>query len=197
MNRPLSPNGTPTTTGRHLVLLRQNALNEGIQALQETAGARNVVRMSEVIRDEDATKRLQQADTILFEKLGVAVVNLDPERLSALNVAQEDSPIQAIEPERVVYALHVNGISHRGGSRLLEKQTISPTKPMLTTDYLRGYRDAQYISLKPRRVKGKTRKLQIWHNTRKKKTPKELSQCISYVKWTLMTRFASRWIWLY
>src|SRR5882762_4723036 len=56
---------------------------------------------------------------------------------------------------------------------------------------------AQYISLKPRRVKGKTRKLQIWHNTRKKKTPKELSQCISYVKWTLMTRFASRWIWRY
>lgn len=143
MNRPLPPSGTPTTTGRHLVLLRQNMLNEGIQALQETAGARNVVRMSEVIQSERAPEQLRQADTILFERLGVAVVNLDPERLSALSIAQESSSIQAIEPERIVYAMHhINGINHRGGPSLLEKQPPSQTRSTLTIDYLRGYRDA-------------------------------------------------------
>jgi subtilisin family serine protease len=78
----------PKFTGRSLVLLRENAVAEGIQMLSELIGTRGT------------------DDIIGFENLGVAVVNAAPEDLSASTRSLEDSPILSVEPERYFYAIN-------------------------------------------------------------------------------------------
>jgi subtilisin family serine protease len=120
----MSQNTGAETTGRYLVLLREDAVSEGAQALSEVVG-------------------VQSANTTIFSELGVAVVDAEPAQLRSLNTNQEDSPILAIEPERVVYALQDIPLD----------ETIAPPAPALlgstisstisiSGDYLRGYRDA-------------------------------------------------------
>jgi subtilisin family serine protease len=116
------------TTGRHLVMFATDGVKDGMKALGELGV--EPVRASAMGEDAD------REAPILFDKLGVAVVDAPPEQLMAAAGGPSDSgPILAIEPERVVYALETepalrpweaqDGV---GGGR--------------SADYLRGYRDA-------------------------------------------------------
>src|SRR5436190_2048000 len=59
-------------------------------------------------------------------------------------------------------------ISRLKGEQGKPKIKANTEAPDLSSEKERRQPKPQYISLKPRRVRGKTRKLQIWHNTRKK-----------------------------
>lgn len=109
------------TTGRYLVLFREDAVDAGMQMLSETAS----INLS------------GEADSpIVLSTLGVAIVDAAPAQLRSLRMsADESSPILAIEPERVVYALEEPEL---GNPKFLR----SPTTMDVTADYLKGYRDA-------------------------------------------------------
>ncbi|MEA5595442.1 S8 family peptidase [Rivularia sp. UHCC 0363] len=77
----------PRFTGRSLVLLREDAVAEGLQILADTVGTRS-------------------ADSITgYESIGVAVVDAPPEQISTNTRAIDDSPILFVEPERYVYPI--------------------------------------------------------------------------------------------
>jgi subtilisin len=80
---------TDETTGRSLVLFEDGAAAAGIEALQEATG----------LEVAPARARGQY-----FETLGVAVVDVPPDRLAQ---AEASTAIIAVEPERVVRALEV------------------------------------------------------------------------------------------
>jgi subtilisin family serine protease len=109
------------TTGRYLVLFREDAVAAGMQMLSESAS----INLS------------GEADSpIVLNTLGVAVVSAEPAQLRSLRMsADENSPILAIEPERVVYALEEPELDR-------PKLLRSPTTIDVTADYLKGYRDA-------------------------------------------------------
>lgn len=112
------------TTGKYLVLFQEDAVSDGAQLLSTRAG-------------------IQGSDTLVFSDLGVAVVDAAPAQLSSLNISvQNDSPILAVEPEQVVYAL--NNLPF-DDEVLDDAPTFSHTGSLsgsLPGDYLRGYRDA-------------------------------------------------------
>lgn len=125
----------PETTGRYLVLLRENAVDSAIQALHDVAGISSVARASDFENSALSAEQLQASDPVLFDRLGVAIVTLDPEQLQSLSaVTDESSPIALIEPERVVYAL--SDVGANTGEQLPSSSTT------LSLEYLQGYRDA-------------------------------------------------------
>ena len=81
-----------------------------------------------------------EADTVVFDDLGVAVCDTPPDQIQALSGVESASGILAVEPERVVYALNDEP----------RVPTILPVTPApalgvseaWTVEYLRGYRDA-------------------------------------------------------
>jgi subtilisin family serine protease len=88
------------TTGRYLVLLPEESTSEGIRALTDTTGVREI-------------------DDSALSNIGVAVVSLDPDRVQSLNAAVAgDAPILAVEPERIVYAIGASLISTDTGNYL-------------------------------------------------------------------------------
>lgn len=117
MNRPEM--NRPETTGRYLVLLREDAMDAGLQALSESVSVN--------LYSAEAT---QNSNAVVLSELGVAVVEALPEQLSTMRISAEgNSPILAIEPEQVVYALGTPGPDN-------------PAPLSLSADYLIGYRDA-------------------------------------------------------
>ena len=77
----------PRFTGRSLVLLREDAVTEGMETLRDNVGTRST----------DGIVR--------FDELGVAIVDAPPEELSVSTRSLTDSPILAIEPERFFYPI--------------------------------------------------------------------------------------------
>lgn len=135
MNTLNSLMAQPETTGRYLVLLRENELDAGVQALQESVGVRSVARASDFEGSALSAEQLESADILVFDNLGIAVVSLNPEQRQSLSVASaQTNSVLAIEPERVVYALSDVDMGRLG-------QTISATNANLSVQYLRGYRD--------------------------------------------------------
>lgn len=136
MTSPISSINGSETTGRYLVLLREDALDAGIRTLHDYTGRRRVARAADFETNAVSAEQLEQTDTTVFDNLGVAVCTLDPEQLQSLHEASdENSPIAVIEPERVVYALNAQRLG-----------IVEPLAPSLTTnltvEYLKGYRDA-------------------------------------------------------
>ncbi|WP_414585010.1 S8 family peptidase [Scytonema sp. PCC 10023] len=120
MNNLNVESGAIETTGRYLVLFREDAVAEGVQMLSESTG----------VRAASPEEFQQQPSSILLRTLGVAVVSAEPEQLRSLRaVSEEESPILAIEPERVVYAI----------SDVLQPLDLTSKASI---DYLQGYRDA-------------------------------------------------------
>ena len=114
-------------TGRHLVLLRDNGIKEGLQALKSIAGLSDVCNAADFGASALEMTQANQSDAFVLDHLKVAVVNAEPSQVKELRVAaDDDGPIQAIEPERVMYALSTSA--------------QPPTSP-LSLEYLRGYRD--------------------------------------------------------
>jgi subtilisin family serine protease len=110
----MTQNMTPSMTGKYLVLLREDSVSEGVQLLSETIAT-------------------PDSDTLVFGELGVAVVDSDPTQLNALRIASQDSPILAVEPEQVLYALQ---------DAPSNVAPLTSANINVSMDYLRGYRDA-------------------------------------------------------
>ena len=128
------------TTGRFLVLLREGATDEGVTSIEKRTGKKLTA----------ATKALstlgieseQRPEGILFETLGVAVVESPPEEIQGVmaEAAGESSPILHVEPERYVYALAAPTLVP---APLEEEEPVLPAQPAATPfEYLLGYRDA-------------------------------------------------------
>ncbi len=100
-NGPEGP--APGTTGRYLVLLREDDIDAGINALSDTVGL-SITSVADF--DQDAVEGDQQAEADVFDQLTVRVVDTPPEYTQALGavVAEEDA-IVAVEPERRVFIL--------------------------------------------------------------------------------------------
>lgn len=147
----------PGTTGRFLVLLREDAVKAGVKALSEAAGLK-VASTADFESGAVDAEQMAEAEAILFEDLGVVVVDTPPEQIQAISAAAgEENAILAIEPERVVYALRAAAapartITTEQPSEAPEYLPLPPppeVSPLPTaaaaefpTEFLRGYRDA-------------------------------------------------------
>jgi subtilisin family serine protease len=128
----------PETTGRYLVLLDQDAVDSGIQALSNVAGVHDVARSAEFGDRSPNASDLANANAVVLDDIGVAVVNANPEQAQALSVAvSTSSAVMTVEPERVVYAL--SDLST--GPIISQPLTNGSSSGLsLTPDYLKGYR---------------------------------------------------------
>lgn len=107
------------TTGRYLVLMQEGSAKTHIEALKNVAGVK-AASTSDFKKGGVNLETLGGAQAVVFESLGVAVMDTPPDQTEAVSFAiSGDNPILALEPERIVYAV--------GDA---------------TADYLRGYRDA-------------------------------------------------------
>ena len=125
MDNDLMSQTAGATTGRFVVTFREGAHTEALAALKKHGGVTKARLMTSADFGQNGVDMAQFPDAggVVFEHIGIAVVNIDPN--AALAMAQdagEGSAILAIEPEGYMYAL----------SEL----------PSLTLDYLRGFRDA-------------------------------------------------------
>lgn len=92
-------------TGRYVVLLDQQEQDRGMEALRSSVGIASFehVRGAEAGRSAELLERPDVS--VLFDDLGVAVVEAQPDQRHALVTTAESEPtIIAAEPERVVYA---------------------------------------------------------------------------------------------
>jgi subtilisin family serine protease len=133
-----SPSGGaagPGTTGRFLVLLREDG-GAGAQTLNKVAGLK-VATTADFSTAGATAEGLGAAGGIVFEGLGVAVVDAEPDQVNALSAAGE-SGILAVERERIVHAI--------GETLLPGVARLAPPAPLsgggVQLEYVRGYRDA-------------------------------------------------------
>jgi subtilisin family serine protease len=118
----------PGTTGRTLVLLEEDAGSGAASFLSDVAGLSSV---SSAELAGDGTAAAEDPGNVVFEDLGVAVVDAAPDQVSALGVATAgENPILAVEAERLVYALELGVLAQR------------PVAGPVPAEYLRGFRDA-------------------------------------------------------
>jgi subtilisin len=129
------------TTGRSLVLFEEGEAAAGLQAVQEAVGI-------DVVAASGAESAPAEGGGLVFESLGVAVVDVPPEQVIQ---AAGDSAILAIEPERIVYALEATHHAPPAGNGYAAlPQAPPPPLPVAragdgggrSADYLRGYREA-------------------------------------------------------
>jgi subtilisin len=125
----------PGTTGRFLVLLREDA-DAGAAMLSRVSGLR--VASAADFEGGAAPEDLGGADALVLPQLGICVIVAQPDQIQALGASVEDTGVLAIEPERVVYAIQ-DGPALQPG--LLGFAQGSGTQPV-SLEYLRGYRDA-------------------------------------------------------
>lgn len=123
------------TTGSYLVLLEDEEIDASVSALKNAAGV-SVTSAADVEAGALDAEQLRDEPSVVFDRLAVAVVTVEPDQLEAINasVADAASPISVVEPERRVFALEMPGPG--GGISPLEQV------PALSADYLRGFRDA-------------------------------------------------------
>jgi subtilisin len=129
------------TTGRSLVLFGEGRNEAGLVAVQEAIGV-------PVVPASGEESVPAQGGGVLFESLGVAVVDAPPEQLLD---AVGETAILAVEPERIVYALETTADASTATNGHAALQPTAPSaQPMATAkesgghsaEYLRGYRAA-------------------------------------------------------
>ncbi|WP_026425523.1 S8 family serine peptidase [Actinokineospora inagensis] len=100
MTNPEDTTPDDTHTGRYLVLLEDDAAAAGTRELNRIAG----IRVASTA--EAAATDFPAPDGVVLHRLGVAVVDADPDQVSALSRAvDEPGPIAALEAERRVFAI--------------------------------------------------------------------------------------------
>lgn len=122
------------TTGSYLVLMEEDQVDAGIKALKKTAGV-SVTNAADGEAGALDAEQLRDEPSVVFDRLGVAVVTAEPDQLEAIDASAADaaSPISVVELERKVYALDTQGTGEGG---------LLPAGEALSADYLRGFRDA-------------------------------------------------------
>jgi subtilisin family serine protease len=133
---PASAFATARTTGRHLLLLEEDAATAAARHLKQSAGL-TVARTGQAKDGLLAAGEAEAADAVIYDRLGVAVVATAPDQLERLGAGgpAAETGILLMEPERPVFALDVqppvpcaSGAAGRPSG--------------LSAEYLRGYRDA-------------------------------------------------------
>ncbi len=113
-------------TGKYLVLMRDDGVEEGLKAIKECSGLSSVCNAADYEGAAVEMAEAQGAEVFVLDKLKVAVVDADPNQASSLQAAAaDDGAIMAVEPERIMFAL-----------------TGDPLSSPCMHEYLRGYRDA-------------------------------------------------------
>jgi subtilisin family serine protease len=121
----------PETTGRYLVLFRDDAIESGLQMLGQATS-----------RGLSGSEQPASEESVVLPTLGVAIVDAEPAQLRSLAISEDHNPILAIEPEQVVYAIE-ESISSRFLDLIPPATKLETTPlPQLSIDYLKGYRDA-------------------------------------------------------
>jgi subtilisin family serine protease len=111
-----SPEAPGEYTGRYLVILREDATEEGTEALR-SAGGLNVHSTADVESGVLAQETVQEADAVVFHNLGVALVDAPTNGIESVTSAAATNPaILAMEPERVCQAIQTGPIAVRSGS---------------------------------------------------------------------------------
>lgn len=104
-DEPLTTPAGPETTGRTLVLFSRSATPKARDTLQQSAGL-SAMSAPEV---GEQPREMGELDTegIVYEQVGVAVVEADPDQVQALETvaAGPQDTVLAVEPERMVYAI--------------------------------------------------------------------------------------------
>ncbi len=98
------------TTGRSVVVLSDGVRGDReaiAQALRSLAGVTSVLHMADMGSQERDPGTAASPEAIVFQTLGVAVLECDPAQLSAMHRAADDpgAAILAVEPERVMRAI--------------------------------------------------------------------------------------------
>lgn len=147
-------------TGRMLVLVEEEAIADGLKELENKAG----IRAASIDTDDDEGQKASDGNVCL-RQLGVIIVEGEPEQHKRIAIAVDDdqSPILAMEPERVVrmiarrrsaQQLAAPGIHGNDAAGLgfdIPSGLIQPGQPdnsnrsdapQLTREFLRGYREA-------------------------------------------------------
>jgi subtilisin family serine protease len=133
--------GGAETTGRFLVLFEEGEAEAGAAALSDVAGM-SVRGATLTAGEPDA------GSALVFEELGVAVVDALPDQRGAVAAVSDESPaILAIEPERIVYALEILAYTPTApatGNGVHGQEPETPPAPPAgrSADYLQGFRDA-------------------------------------------------------
>src|SRR6266700_1557746 len=93
----------PEYTGRYLVLLREDASPaKGAEFLSDRN--LNVVSTADFEQGILPEEEARRVDGVVFHNIGVALVDAPPEQMAGVAAATAtESPIQAVEPERVCY----------------------------------------------------------------------------------------------
>ena len=134
---PASAFAAARNTGRHLLLLAEDAATAAARHLRQSAGL-TVARTGQAKDGLLSTAEAQAADVVIYDRLGVAVMAAAPDQVERLGaaVSAAETGILLIEPERLVYAL---------GAPPPHPSAPGPAagRPSgLSGEYLRGYRDA-------------------------------------------------------
>lgn len=100
---PLTP--AEGTTGRYLVLMEPGAIRSATRALYDKAGL-TLASVSDFEGAPAKALQINASEGVVFDDLGIAVVNALPDQIGAMGVAVTSNPaFQWVEPERVVYAI--------------------------------------------------------------------------------------------
>jgi subtilisin family serine protease len=99
---------TDAVTGRLLVLLSERSVRMSVAALRRAAGPR-IATTLDVRSGVLSAEQSEGADAVYFDRLGVALVNVDPRdaaRTARIRAAAAENAarILAVEPERYVHA---------------------------------------------------------------------------------------------
>lgn len=95
-------------TGRYIVTFREGATKEGVAMMSKNLGTKRLAATSDFSKSGWEAEAIVAVDGALFETLGMAVIGVaDSDALAHMQAvsAEADSPIIAIEPEMVMYAL--------------------------------------------------------------------------------------------
>ncbi|RZL78310.1 MAG: peptidase S8 [Rhodococcus sp. (in: high G+C Gram-positive bacteria)] len=99
----------PEVTGSHVVVFKEGNRRDGAQTLRDVAGLSDVASSTEFESGAVDLSETREADAVVFDELGIAVVTADPDQLATLqaSAAAEDGAVLSIEPELMHYALSI------------------------------------------------------------------------------------------
>ena len=88
-----------------LITFRPQSLKGAVNSLKDSAGIKGVAYAADFREEAFDLAQAGQGDMLVFNNLGVAVVDADPDQLSSMSVlAANDSAIMSVEPEPIFFA---------------------------------------------------------------------------------------------
>ena len=152
---PLEPNRDGTgasgefgahTTGRSIVTFLDDspaAVKRALSTMKSRAGVSNVCRMSDFGVEAFAFEEAQQAEAIVMDELGMAVVAGDADRMSRMTSIAESGDVNVVvEPEYINYTFDDEGLDDDALDDEGTDELLPGGGPIASEDFLRGYQQA-------------------------------------------------------